>query len=289
MRLDFVIPGFSKCGTTTLCALLGEHPQIFIPAIKEPCHFAYEYAKGWARYEKFYRDAAPGQLCGDGSTCYSSAEYAPISCQRLLQAFPDVRLIFIARDPITRLESSYRELHHKGYRFAVNAPYSIAETLEQFPNMVADTMYWRLINVYRDRIPDERILVLFLEDFQQDPAAAVKRCFEFLGVQSDLPIGQPQRRLNTRDEKRYDSRLMRFIRTHQRTNEFWENLSDRQRQRWERILKLRRPFRGALRWPDVTRARLIEQIGEDARRFLTFYGKPADFWDLSPRARAAAA
>jgi len=35
MRLDFLIPGFAKCGNTTLCTLLGEHPEIFMPKVKD--------------------------------------------------------------------------------------------------------------------------------------------------------------------------------------------------------------------------------------------------------------
>lgn len=35
-HLDFLVPGISKCGTTSLCALLNQHPHLFIPEEKEP-------------------------------------------------------------------------------------------------------------------------------------------------------------------------------------------------------------------------------------------------------------
>jgi len=40
IRIDFLIPGFSKCGTTTLCALLAQHPSIYMPELKEPWYFS---------------------------------------------------------------------------------------------------------------------------------------------------------------------------------------------------------------------------------------------------------
>ena len=38
--LKFIVPGFSKCGTTTLCSLINQHTDIFIPEEKEPWYFS---------------------------------------------------------------------------------------------------------------------------------------------------------------------------------------------------------------------------------------------------------
>ena len=88
MKLDFVVPGFSKCGTTTLCSLLSEHPDIFIPGIKEPNFFVKWYAKGWDWYEGLFDEASEHQLCGDGSTGYTTTRIVDRSCRRILQFFP---------------------------------------------------------------------------------------------------------------------------------------------------------------------------------------------------------
>ncbi len=37
---DFFIVGHPKCGTTALYEMLRRHPQIFMPALKEPAFFA---------------------------------------------------------------------------------------------------------------------------------------------------------------------------------------------------------------------------------------------------------
>jgi hypothetical protein len=280
MRIDFFVAGFSKCGTTTLCAILGEHPGIFVPEEKEPNFFAHSFDHGWDWYAKFFAGARQGQRLGEGSTFYSSGEYAEIACRRIVEHFPEARFIFIARNPIKRLESSYRELHHSGATYAVNAPYSIGQALRECPAMIDDTLYWQRLSSYRKYVPDDRILPMLLEDFQRQPAVELARCFKFLGVDPSVRIENLDRRLNPGAAKLYDSRLMRFIRTHGWTTRLWNRLSEPRRAQLTKALGLRKPFKGPVQWDAETRAWLIEQIGDDARRFLAHCGKPVDYWEL---------
>jgi hypothetical protein len=280
MKLDFFVPGFSKCGTTTLCAMLGEHPQIFVPEAKEPNFFGPSYDKGWEWYEKFFTPAREGQIVGEGSTFYSAAEFADVACARIIERFPDARFLFIARNPLKRIESSYREMHNSGYKYGINAPYSIGEALRSFSNMLDDTLYWARLSTFRKFVPDDRILLIFLEDFQRDPAAELARCFQFLGVDPSARIGDLGRRLNPGEAKTYDSRLMRFIRTHKWPHRIWIRLPDRAKDQLSKRLGLRKPFNTPLHWDAETRRWVFERIGDDVRQLLAYGGKPADFWKL---------
>ncbi|MFV1964853.1 MAG: sulfotransferase [Pirellulaceae bacterium] len=278
MHLDFVVPGFSKCGTTTLCALLADHPQIFIPHEKELGYFAQWYERGFEWYSDFFRNATPDMICGEGSTPYSSNQYAETACDRILERFPETRFIFIARDPIRRLESSYREMHHSGHKYNVCAEYDIGSALTKMPNMIADTHYWKLINVFRNRVPDHRILGIFLEDLHQDPRRELQRSFEFLGVDASVGVDNVKRQLNPASAKKYDSRLMRYIRTHRWASSRWYRVPIKYRERLERWLRLCRPFKHAIPWDAATLANVERQIGDEMRAFLRFFNKPADFW-----------
>ena len=169
VRIDFLVPGFSKCGTTSLCSQLAKHPEVFIPGAKEPCFFAYNFEKGWPWYETFFKDAGAARILGEGSTFYTAAEFEDQVCQRVFKYFPHVRLIFIARNPIARLESSFREHHHSGYKYGISAPYSIGQALQKSPNIIDDTLYWQRISAYRRYASDSQIHVLFLEDFVRNP------------------------------------------------------------------------------------------------------------------------
>jgi len=277
-NLSFFVPGFSKCGTTTLCQLLAEHPAIFLPEEKEPNFFAQSFSLGWSWYETFFQRARPDQLLGEGSTFYASMEFAEAAAARIAEHYPEARLIFLARHPLKRLESSYREMHHSGALYGVKAPPTIGEALRALPQMVADTRYWKILNIFRRRVPDDRILVLFLMDFQRQPAAELARCFAFLGVDPAVSVGNTQRRLNPGEAKLYDSPLMRWIRQHRWSDRLGRMIPEPLRCVLRRWLGLRRPFDRPIEWDAQSRAWLIEQIGDDARQFLAFCGKPADFW-----------
>ena len=74
--------------------------------------------------------------------------------------------------------------------------------------MIADSRYWTLINKYRAHVPDSQIHVLFLDDFKQDPTRELKKCFAFLGVDTDVPTRNVNRKLNAASTKHYDTKLM---------------------------------------------------------------------------------
>ncbi len=283
MKVDFFVPGFSKCGTTSLCALLAEHPDIFMPSRKEPNYFAHRKDEGWKWYESWFRGSQGAKRIGEGSTVYSTAEYAEQACRGILEIFPQARFIFIARNPLARLESSYREMHDRGAKWGINTPYSVGEALRALPNMIHDTRYWKLINIYRNHVPDDRIHVLFAEDLKTQPAVELARCFRFLNVDSGVSIDNPYRELNTGSQKYYDSRLMRLIRTTPALSRLQKRIPRRIWAKTERLLRLRRPFRRKVELSPETVRYVHDELGDDARQFLEFYGKPADFWDLTGR------
>jgi len=280
MKLDFVIPGFSKCGTTTLCALLSEHPGIFIPKVKEPNFFTWKYDKGWGWYEKLFSKANEHQLWGDGSTSYSAGAAAERACHKILQDFPEMRFIFIARDPVKRLESSFREFHHNGYKYGLETPDNVNDALRSLPNMIADSRYWSVINIYRDKIPDDRILVLFLEDLKQDPAGELKKCFAFLGIDDEVPIKGLERQLNAGSTKYRDTKTMRLLRRNRLAKRCLSLMGLEHQNQWGRLLGLRKPFSLPIEWTFEARAMVHKALGDEVKNFLTFYGKSEEFWNF---------
>ncbi len=279
MKIDFVVPGFSKCGTTTLCDLLDSHPDIFIPPAKEPGYFAENFEKGWNWYLDAFLSLGSERMVGDGSTTYSSHQFAEVACERLLKHNPACKFIFIARDPKRRLESSFREMHASGYKYAVMPDFDFGNALQQLPNMIADTRYWKLINFFRERVADSRMHVLFLEDLNRDPQAEYTRCLDFL----QLPPHQlrnSQRRLNPAHTKTCDTAIMRWIRCNPSTARFWNRMSLKRQERLMRYFRLRKPFTAKIEWSEYATEVFEQQVVPDARRFLQHFGKSRDFWEL---------
>lgn len=284
MHLDFVIAGFSKCGTTTLCALLAEHPQLFIPPrFKEPRFFnRADYAMYWNWYQDLFYTAPANALLGEGSVSYTEAEFALISVKRLAKDFPKIKIILIARDPVDRIESSYREMHNSGTDWGMLSPFNIEDALLQIPNMLDDTKYWEILELYRQHLPTENILVLFQEDLKSAPGAVLEQCFNFLGV---MPISisySQTKKLNQGTNKYYDTlrlRELRKIELHPQAAMASYPISAAVQNQFMPQLNLRKPFGNEpIDWSANARMQLLKALGTGPTEFLNQHGKDISFW-----------
>jgi hypothetical protein len=281
IQIDFLVPGFSKCGTTTLCALLDQHPGLFIPGIKEPWFFsAYHFEERKEEYCQFFAPANEGQLLGEGSVSYSGYKTEKISIERIRENNPDCRFIFIARNPVKRIESSYREMHHSGVKFALNAPYVLSDNFEMFPQMIQDSRYFERIGKYLDAFGEESLIVLFLEDLRDNAQAELGRCFRHLGLDDSFEVDAGIQ-LNAGETKLYDTKLLRYFRTRAWSGFRLARYPQEVQDKWLQPLGLRRPFRRPISWDARARSVVEEQVFPDARSFLEKFGKSTDFWDLS--------
>ncbi len=280
MKLDFLVAGFSKCGTTSLCALLDAHPQVFIPPMKETNFFIEEdYLQRLDWYAGLFAAASSGARLGEGCQFYSSTRYERAARDRILLHSPHVRLIFIARDPIDRIESSYREFHHSGPRFGLDAPFGIGKALCELPDLVDDTRYWSRLANYRERVPDERILLLFNEDLLADSAGVMARCWDFLGVARRDDIARSLVRLNEGGTKLHDTRVLRCMRRSPLVGPWLSRRFDIDTQdRLGQLLGLRRAFRRPIAWDDEARRFVVNELAAEAAKLLAFAGKPFGFW-----------
>jgi hypothetical protein len=286
MHLDFVIPGFSKCGTSSLCDMLAGHPDIFIPEVKEPCFFlSPAIAENTPWYEALFAPGVGKRLWGEGSTFYSSASLEVGARERMLALYPDVRLIFVARDPLDRLESSFREFHSNGALYGIAAPFSFKEALVAIPNLIEDTSYWTRLQNYRRHMPDENIQVIFFEDLVSDPRGTLATSLKFLGARLDaIPATLPH--LNAGETKLRDTPAMRWLRQHPRLGPLLGRMPLDRQDRLAVPLGLRRRFddKDALIDRAAAHAYALDRLGDECRQLLAWCGKPLDFWPSLARA-----
>lgn len=112
-KVDFLVIGAQKSGTTSLFHYLRAHPRIHIPFVKEIGFFSNErkFRKGVQWYLKHFSDAEPHQIVGEVSPQYMAHPAAP---GRIHSLFPDTRLIAVLRNPIDRAHSAYRMAVRRG-------------------------------------------------------------------------------------------------------------------------------------------------------------------------------
>jgi hypothetical protein len=106
---DFIIGGAPRSGTTWLYELLDRHPDVYMarPVKPEPKFFLVDhlYDKGLAFYaDTWFAGAGDARLAGEKSTDYLESAAA---AERIARDLPQVRLIFILREPADRAYSNY--------------------------------------------------------------------------------------------------------------------------------------------------------------------------------------
>lgn len=199
---DFIGIGAPRSATTWLHHWLSQHPDICMSAKKE-IHFfdepkaaPFDYgvkikpkrsaaldlddAANWRWYASFFRD------CGAGLAGEITPDYCLIGEQRvgiIKSRIPDLKLIFMMRNPITRAWSSVRKELWRRYEMRpkdVPSPDVLVELAMQ-PAVLLRGDYPATIERW-ERHFEGKILYLFYDDVVAAPVDVLNRVCEFLGV-----------------------------------------------------------------------------------------------------------
>jgi hypothetical protein len=210
-KLDFVVVGAQKSGTTTLYEYLRRHPELCLPAAKEVPYFSHDanYARDWGEYlRKAFPFADEGNKWGTVTPHYMvGGLYEPGSPdtasdertvpERIHRLLPDVRLIAILRDPVERARSHHamaamNEWDKRPFVRAVEElldPAALREA-RRYPSETTGYVVWgeygRILSGYLDVFEREQLLVLYSSELKQDPDEVLRRVFAFLDVDSDF-------------------------------------------------------------------------------------------------------
>ena len=198
---DFFIVGAAKAGTTSLFNYLIQHPQIFVPSIKEP-HFFSDYVhagapklEGIADYLNLFRQCQAHQHAGDVSTSYL---YSRNAAERIRDLQPNAKIVIVLRNPIDRAYSFY---WYNRNRFV--EPLSFEEALRQEPQRIADGWHFRFhyvesgkyhgqVKRYLDTFGADAVKVYLFEDLVRDADILCRDIFSFLGVSGGHQIRTDQ-------------------------------------------------------------------------------------------------
>lgn len=175
---DFVIVGAMKCGTSTLAAQLGAQPGLFMTTPKEPNFFSDDtvFARGLSWYQSLFAEAAAGDLKGEASTHYTKRPTHPQALPRLASVLPDVRLIYLIRDPLERAVSHYIHEWTQGVMDG-----DLESALDKHPELVEYGRYAAQIAPWVEAFGAERIHVDTLEAMQSAPQSVLDRVGRHLG------------------------------------------------------------------------------------------------------------
>ncbi|WP_055682158.1 sulfotransferase family protein [Jannaschia rubra] len=194
---DFIIGGAPKCGTTSLHFILGQHPDIGLPdneiaffdADDPIVHPDFLFVED-GRLEWFdVRETAPqslewyasrfapfrdAQAVGEDSTTYLFSAAAP---ERIHSLLPEVKMIFLLRDPVQRAYSQYWHLIRTA-RLAC----SFEEALTEHSSIILGSTYAPHLRRYLASFGRDQVKVQVFEDFTRDKQGSIDDVTDYLGV-----------------------------------------------------------------------------------------------------------
>ncbi|MEM7186779.1 MAG: sulfotransferase, partial [Bacteroidota bacterium] len=203
LKVDFFVIGVARGGTTSLYHYLQQHPDIFLPKVKE-CNFfsevesmdesVYEDPKPGKEYhmkiirspkvyQSLYSEARLDQLKGEISPAYV---WDAGSAQKILQHNPEARLIVSLRNPIERAFSHYLMHFQTGYEKAPTFEEALKAPKREIwggGNQYLEMgLYFEQLKAYFDLFPPEHIKVLVSEEWTRNNGEALNEIYGFLGL-----------------------------------------------------------------------------------------------------------
>lgn len=184
MKPDYIVIGAMKCGTSTVCAYLEDHPEVFMLPGAEPNFFSHDenFARGTGWYEGLFAGQENARLRGEGSNAYALAQLYPHSAARMAAFKPDLKLIYVVRHPLERIVSAWIQNRiDMGDRIPPTLDRAAREMPETY---LGQSLYWDNLSRYRALFPDDQIHLCFMEDLKADPDAFFAGICDFLGVET---------------------------------------------------------------------------------------------------------
>lgn len=206
---DFIIAGAPRSGTQWLYSVADRHPEIEMakPLVPEPKFFLRPdvFERGLTYYsETWFAGISPDKRAGEKSTNYLEDAQA---AQRIHECLPDVRLVFMLRNPVDRAYSNYLWSRQNGME---SEDFETALELEtqrdlEVPErlryarphaLFSRGLYAELLRPYLRLFPREQLLVLRYEDVPADAQAVAASLHRFLGVEPRPQDGALQEPMN---------------------------------------------------------------------------------------------
>ncbi|MBD78244.1 MAG: hypothetical protein CL840_04820 [Crocinitomicaceae bacterium] len=182
-KVNFCVIGAQKCGTTNLAEHLLSHPDIGFCKEKEPDFFSklFDKSSGFDAYHNLFDFDLNKSMYGEASTSYSFVDEYPKTAERLFNYNPDMKILFIVRDPVSRVESHFNHRLRKGYILG-DDPVKNVSAEDDF---IQRSQYVRQLEPYLKLFPAEQVKVLVFEEFLSDQSAAMRDVVNFLGLDPD--------------------------------------------------------------------------------------------------------
>lgn len=183
----FIAIGSQRAGTTWLHNCLTEHPQISLPKSKELHYFDIHYNKGVTWYQSHFIEEH-NKLNGEITPNYYQHAQA---LERIKKYNPNIKLIYILREPKSRAVSQYDLFKQSDYQGL-----SFAEALTNNPTIIDLSLQGKHLDRLYKLFKKEQVLVMLYDDLQRSPTNFLKQVTQFLNIESDFTPSFLNKKIN---------------------------------------------------------------------------------------------
>jgi len=194
---NFLIIGAAKAGTSSLHHYLVQHPQVYMPRVKEIQFFTDDqlYRKGIDYYlHHFFKDSNAFPARGEATPLYMHRPCTVIP--RITQSFgkQNLKFIVILRDPVKRAWSHYLHSVRLGtepleFEAAVQAEGErVKKNQIGWRSYFSDGLYAAQLSEWFDAFPKECFYICTQEELADNPQALLNKIFCFLNISPDVVI-----------------------------------------------------------------------------------------------------
>ncbi|MFW5891413.1 MAG: sulfotransferase domain-containing protein, partial [bacterium] len=261
-KLDIIIIGGMKCGSTTLHKYLEKHHNIYMSyPLKEPRYYLpFEVAKRYfdkatslrvESREDLYKNYMlknynNEKLFGESSTDYTNTDNAvkyniPL---KISEDNPNIGILYIIRNPLDRIVSTYLHNKKKGRLQDFSFSNYIKKDIEGSNFVLKTSMYYYQISNYLKYFPNEQIKIIIFEEFIKNTKEIMNEVFDFLGIERIDNIAYNEAHNVSKNRSLFDEDELKF------DDEYYESF--------------------------------IDIINEDVKKMSDFLGRDLfEIWDLS--------
>lgn len=178
-----MIIGAMKSGTSSLYKILEAHPKVTFSKDKEP-HF-FSKTDNWKKklhdYHQLFEEK-DGQIYGEGSTSYTfSPHFNEKIWDDIHEYNPNMKFIYIIREPISRTVSHYVHIYERSY---IDIPFK--DALKRVPLLTDINNYYQQIQPYIERFGRHQVLLLEFKDFISNQSKVMEDVAKFLNLDFNL-------------------------------------------------------------------------------------------------------
>ena len=190
---DFFLVGAAKSGTSSLYTYLVQHPDVFLPEVKEPHFFYNERSPGLpvlrekdlGSYLRLFEGVAGGVRAGEASTSYL---YSANAAREIKQLREDAKILAVLRNPVNRAYSQYWNQvrdgqEHLSFEAALDAEEERKSQNWWHGFLYTETgHYAEQIARYMAAFGHENVQIHLFDDLHQDAREVCSKVFSFLEV-----------------------------------------------------------------------------------------------------------